>query len=174
MGSATYPKVLLVEMARSPRATATVAATRHYRAPRLSGRLQQPRSLAVSKDGCATNRAEQNGVTAIRLSVSQRSCGYLARRWFNRRMRKTARPVVWEGAEAQSPALDLIPRPRLALYKNKKASPFPGRPFSLLLRTSLVVHPAARAVARVRSVVRLLLRDLADHRFSGQHQRADR
>jgi hypothetical protein len=26
----------------------------------------------------------------------------------NRRMRKTARPVVWEGAGAQSPALDLI------------------------------------------------------------------
>jgi hypothetical protein len=28
---------------------------------------------------------------------------------FNRRMRKTARTVVWEGAGAQSPALDPIP-----------------------------------------------------------------
>jgi hypothetical protein len=27
---------------------------------------------------------------------------------FNRRMRKTARPVVWEGAGAQSPAPDPI------------------------------------------------------------------
>jgi len=27
---------------------------------------------------------------------------------FNRRMRKTARPVVWEGAGAKSPALDPI------------------------------------------------------------------
>jgi len=27
---------------------------------------------------------------------------------FNRRMRKTARTVVWEGAGAQSPALDPI------------------------------------------------------------------
>ena len=27
---------------------------------------------------------------------------------FNRRMRKTARPVVWEGDEAQSSSLDLI------------------------------------------------------------------
>jgi len=27
---------------------------------------------------------------------------------FNRRMRKTARPVVWEGDGAQSPSLDLI------------------------------------------------------------------
>lgn len=29
---------------------------------------------------------------------------------FNRRMRKTARTVVWEGAGAQSPALDPIYR----------------------------------------------------------------
>jgi hypothetical protein len=29
---------------------------------------------------------------------------------FNRRMRKTARPVVWEGAEAQSSAPDPIVR----------------------------------------------------------------
>jgi hypothetical protein len=28
---------------------------------------------------------------------------------FNRRMRKTACPVVWEGDGAQSPSLDLIP-----------------------------------------------------------------
>jgi len=30
---------------------------------------------------------------------------------FNRRMRKTARPVVWEGDGAQSPSLDPISQP---------------------------------------------------------------
>src|SRR5437667_12813679 len=48
----------------------------------------------------------------MRFSVSQRFRGYLERRWFNRRMRKTARPVVWEGGGAQSPSLHPIPSVR--------------------------------------------------------------
>ena len=37
-----------------------------------------------------------------------RSCGLVNAAGFNRRMRKTARPVVWVGAGAHSPALDPI------------------------------------------------------------------
>ena len=37
-----------------------------------------------------------------------RPCGEVKAAAFNRRMRKTARPVVWEGDGAQSPSLDPI------------------------------------------------------------------
>ena len=37
-----------------------------------------------------------------------RPCGEGKAAAFNRRMRKTARPVVWEGDGAQSPSLDPI------------------------------------------------------------------
>jgi hypothetical protein len=40
---------------------------------------------------------------------------------FNRRMRKTARPVVWEGAGAQSPAPDPIAGLRLASLGDGRA-----------------------------------------------------
>lgn len=41
---------------------------------------------------------------------------------FNRRMRKTARTVVWEGAGAQSPALDPIYRALLRSWIAKEFS----------------------------------------------------
>ena len=48
------------------------------------------------------------------LMAEASSCHRILRRrnaaGFNRRMRKTARPVVWEGAGAQSPAPDPIGR----------------------------------------------------------------
>ena len=53
--------------------------------------------------------AEQRGVAALWVSDAIGSCGHhVEGAAFNRRMRKTARPVVWEGAGAQSPAPDPI------------------------------------------------------------------
>src|SRR5712664_134050 len=54
------------------------------------------------------------GCGRARYAVSASSCHPILRRYhaagFNRRMRKTARPVVWEGDRAQSRSLDLISR----------------------------------------------------------------
>ena len=55
---------------------------------------------------------ERAGCGCGRYVVTASSCHRTLRRdnaaGFNRRMRKTARPVVWEGGGAQSPPLDLI------------------------------------------------------------------
>src|SRR3979411_1875998 len=95
-------------MALSTRTTAQVTATRHHRAPRLGGRPHQPRSLGSIATTYAEHCTEQSGLTEIWLSVPQRTRGEITCRWFNRRMRKTARPVVWEGGRAQSRPLDPI------------------------------------------------------------------
>ncbi len=55
-------------------------------------------------------RGEQRGVAAAWLLDAIRPClAMKIEAAFNRRMRKTARSVVWEGAGAQSPELDPIP-----------------------------------------------------------------
>src|SRR5260221_10377482 len=57
---------------------------------------------------------------------------------------------------------------------NKKSGPSRGRlSDNELLTEGLVIH-AFGAVSAAGSGSRLLLRDLADHRFSRQHQRCDR
>jgi len=72
--------------------------------------------LAVKRNrGCAgiDGMTTEELRSTIRVPCSNRACSHPVKRKkeaaaFNRRMRKTARPVVWEGAGAQSPALDPI------------------------------------------------------------------
>lgn len=93
-------------MARLTWTIAPVTATRDHRTPRPGNRLQQSRSMGGLPTTCAEHRTQQRGLAEVRLSFPQRPRGYLERHWFNRRMRKTAHPVVWEGGGAQSPSLD--------------------------------------------------------------------
>ena len=68
--------------------------------------------LAGGRQPAIASGPEQLSPTPVRLSLSIRSCRALKAAGFNRRMRKTARPVVWEGDGAQSPSLDPIDSPK--------------------------------------------------------------
>src|SRR6476660_5845282 len=116
MGPTAYPQMLLVEMARS------------------EGTVEKPASIGTDRDcvGCSDKSSrrlagsgaagiapgvKQHYPPQIRLSISIGACRAVKAAGSNRRMRKTACPVVWEGAGAQSPALDpiRIGRPTISL-----------------------------------------------------------
>ena len=63
-----------------------------------------------------------------------RPCGEVKAAAFNRRMRKTARPVVWEGDGAQSPSLDPIQKawPHKTSADARRNSQKPRRTYSYL------------------------------------------
>jgi hypothetical protein len=107
LGPPAYSKVFLVEMAR-PEREGTEPET-------VGGKGQGPgrgdessRRLGCGRPAGTTPGSEQLGSTTARFSLSIDTCCEVRSGWFNRRMRKTARPVVWEGGGAQSPSLDPI------------------------------------------------------------------
>ncbi len=65
-------------------------------------RVRQPRCLVHGQHPAAEQRAEATRAAPSWLSHAIRSCGCIKPAGFNRRMRKTACPVVWEGHGAQS------------------------------------------------------------------------
>src|SRR5450631_949980 len=73
--------------------------------------LRQPPARVLTAEAVQPQRAEGDGLmTQIRvLSDRTRSSGGVSSAGFNRRMRKTARTVVWESDGAQTPSLDPIP-----------------------------------------------------------------
>src|SRR5450631_3868503 len=72
--------------------------------------LRQPPARVLTAEAVQPQRAEGDGLmTQIRvLSDKTRSSGGVSSAGFNRRMRKTARTVVWESDGAQTPSLDPI------------------------------------------------------------------
>jgi hypothetical protein len=107
MGSTAYPQMLLVERARPERAVAKPASVGAYghrvgRGDKSSWRLAGGRPAGIAPG------AKQRYSPQARLSISIGACREVKAAGSNRRMRKTACPVVWEGAGAQSPALDPI------------------------------------------------------------------
>src|SRR5450631_2079780 len=72
--------------------------------------LRQPPARVLTAEAVQPQRAEGDGLmTQIRvLSDRTRSSGGVFSAGFNRRMRKTARTVVWESDGAQTPSLDPI------------------------------------------------------------------
>src|SRR5450631_2577652 len=72
--------------------------------------LRQPPARVLTAEAVQPQRAEGDGLmTQIRvLSDRTRSSGGVSSAGFNRRMRKTARTVVWESDGAQTPSLDPI------------------------------------------------------------------
>src|SRR5437588_5000773 len=61
-------------------------------------------------------------------------CGGVSTAAFNRRMRKTARPVVWEGDGAQSPSLD--PIQKAWPHEERILTPMRSTLLALLLSTA--------------------------------------
>src|SRR5579875_1383204 len=70
-------------------------------------RAEQPGGVA-HRTFCHAGRTAERRAPPISISHAIRSCRAVNAAEFNRRMRKTARPVVWEGDGAQSPSLDPI------------------------------------------------------------------
>ena len=120
VGPPAYPGVLLVEMARPRGAVAQPAPVGAY-GYRVRCGDQWSRRLASGRPAGITPGAEQRRPASTRLSVSIDSCRALTAAGFNRRMRKTVRPVVWEGDGAQSPSLDPIRGPAPLLCRTPTA-----------------------------------------------------
>src|ERR1035441_1514602 len=107
MDSKAYPQVLLVKMARPPGAGTEPASVGSYRT--LAGRGDESsRRVGSGRPAGTTVGTAQFRPAARGLSFTVRSCRAVKAAGFNRRMRKTACPVVWEGGGAQSPSLDPI------------------------------------------------------------------
>jgi hypothetical protein len=119
MDPPAYPEVLLAAVAQPGREGAPAkepgAAEAH-----AQGSAQFTRSLASGWEREPANGAFQREATTSWLSDAIQSGEKLRNACFNRRLRKTARPVVWEGGEAQSPSPDPIELCRLpAIGKSK-------------------------------------------------------
>ena len=106
MGPQAYPEVLLAAMARPGRTTTETAALGPVRS-RFGGRDESSRRL-----GCGQRPALHRALNNAILRRYGFSCHPILRlgnaAGFHRRMRKTARPVVWEGGGERSPSLDPI------------------------------------------------------------------
>src|SRR5207249_5629270 len=103
-----YPGLLLAAMGQLERTAAQTTPTRTER-PTAESRAQFQRGVAHRGQSQLADGFKQRGLAPSWILNAIRPCGHCVRAAaFNRRMRKTARPVVWEGAGAQSPALDPI------------------------------------------------------------------
>ena len=108
MDTTPHSELLLATLARLARAAAQAATTRTERTPLKSG-AQFQGSVAHRSQSELADGAEQRGITALWVLDAIRPCFPMKMEAaFNRRMRKIARTVVWEGAGAQSPAPDPI------------------------------------------------------------------
>ena len=99
-----HPEVLLAAVAHR-RGSGTETAESGRLAAEFASGAYQPRGVAYGPPRGAEYRAQQCASPLLRLSPALGSCGAAE---FNRRMRKTACPVVWESDGAQSPSLHPI------------------------------------------------------------------
>src|SRR5579863_2430674 len=106
LDTSAYPEVVLAAVAQQAGSRAKTGRSGRERTAVASG-LQRPGRVARRGGALYAKGAEQRGPSENRLPDAIRPCGEVAAE-FNRRMRKTARPVVWEGVWAQSHTLDLI------------------------------------------------------------------
>ncbi len=97
----TDAQMLLAALARQERAQEETPTTGYPR-PGAQDRLQRSGSLACGQVSHAPQSIVQQNAATLRLLTTIRACGPSAA-GFNRRMLKTACPVVWEGYGAQSP-----------------------------------------------------------------------
>src|SRR5579863_4463822 len=108
LDTSAYPEVVLAAVEQQEGSRAKTARSGRERTAVESG-LQRPGRVARCGGALYAKGAEQGGPSENRLPGAIRPCGEVAAE-FNRRMRKTARPVVWEGVWAQSHTLHPILR----------------------------------------------------------------
>jgi len=101
LDSETDAQMLLAALARQERAQEETP-TAGYPRPGAQDRFQRSGSLAGGQDSHAPSSIVQQNAPPLRLLTTIRARGPSAA-GFNRRMLKTACPVVWEGHGAQSP-----------------------------------------------------------------------
>src|ERR1017187_8522998 len=109
MDSTAHPEVFLATVARPHRAGAR-ATQAGGSCPATPDSADGPGGLAHGEDCDHARGAEGQHATSFRLPAAIRSCGRVRAAEFNRRMRKTARPVVWEVVSRRSESVLLYER----------------------------------------------------------------